>query len=295
MQKIIIGFFNGLALGITQIIPGISGATIAIMMGFYFEFIETINHFTKDIKKNIKFVLPIFIGIFAGLLIFSSIVNFLLINYSFPTMLFFIGLIAGILPHIYSKAKGRDRKLKIKDIVLAAIPFIILLIISFQQESSQTNPAELVENIGIPYIIFLFLAGILSAAALIVPGFSGSFVLLLLGVYHLVIYSISSIRHLLLDLTNFSLILNIVKVLLPFGIGVIIGILSMSRLIEMLLKNYNKILYTLILGLLLGSIFALFREPMIYQSGISQPIIIIGIATFVAGTLAAFFLGKRGF
>ena len=286
-------FINGLALGITQIIPGISGATIAIMMGFYFEFIETINHFTKDLRKNIMFVFPVMTGIIAGLILFSSIVNFLLINYSFPTMLFIIGLIAGIIPHFYSQVKKGSQKIKAQDVILTSLPFIVLLTMSFLKGASVTNPTVLIDNINLPFIIFLFFAGVLASAALIVPGFSGSFVLLLLGVYHLVIYSISSIRHLLLDFSNITLMLNIIKVLLPMGLGIIIGILSMSRLIEELLKKHSKLLYTIILGLLLGSIFTLFREPIVYQSGVSAVIVIIGIVTFSAGAVIAFVLGKK--
>ena len=299
MLSSIRNFINGLAFGITQIIPGLSGATIAIMLGFYFELLEAINCFFKDIRKNLKFLTPIFIGMIAGIIIFSSIVNFLLTNYSFPTMLFFIGLIAGILPHIYARVREdgtsgrRYEKLKIKNIVFIAIPFIILVIASFLQEASVTSPAELVDNIGIPFIIFLFVTGVLAAAALILPGFSGSFVLLLLGVYHLAIYSISSIRHLLLDFSNITLMLNIIKVLLPMGLGVIVGILSMAKLIDKLIKNYNKLLYTIIFGLLLGSIFALFREPIVYQSGVSALAIVIGVVTFVSGAVLAYVLGKK--
>ena len=293
MLKLFRDFINGLAFGITQIIPGLSGATIAIMMGFYFELLEAINHFTKDLRKNLKFALPILLGMVFGLILFSSIVNFLLTNYSFPTMLFFIGLVAGILPHIYTKIRADGQKLKAVDIILIAVPFIILVTVSFMQEARVTAPAELIDNIGIPFIIFLFVAGILAAAALIVPGFSGSFILLLLGIYHLAIYSISSIRHLLLDFTNITLMLNIIKVLLPLGIGVIVGIISMARLIEKLIKNHNKLLYTLILGLLFGSIFALFREPTVYQSGVSTVIVIVGIVTFSSGAVLAYVLGKK--
>jgi len=131
MLKTIRNIFNGLAFGITETIPGVSGGTIAIILGFYFELIETINHFTEDIKKSLRFLLPLVVGMVAGILIFSSIINYLLLHYSFPTMLFFIGLITGIIPHIFSKVKNPSQKLNAKDILLIAVPFLALITISF--------------------------------------------------------------------------------------------------------------------------------------------------------------------
>jgi putative membrane protein len=129
--------------------------------------------------------------------------------------------------------------------------------------------------------------------ALVIPGVSGSFVLLLLGVYPLATHSISSIRFLLADITNTDLLWSIGKVLVPLGIGVIIGGLSMARLIEKLLKNYYRVTYLIILGLLLGSVYALFKEPIVFRSGISAIIILIGFATFLLGCIVSFSLGRK--
>ena len=293
MIKDIRNFLNGLAFGITQIIPGVSGGTIAIILGFYFELIETINHFFKDVRKNLRYMVPLLTGMAAGILIFSSIIDFLLTNYSFPTMLFFIGLIAGVIPHIFFKVREENKKITASDILLVAIPFVILLIISFLKEANVANPKEVIDNINFPFIVFIFFAGIIAAAALILPGMSGSFVLLFLGIYPLAIYSISSIRFLPADFSNFALILNICKVLVPLGIGVIIGALSMARLIEKLLKKYHREVYLAMLGFLSGSVCVLFLEPMVYKSGISVVIILVGVITFVLGCAAAFKIGKK--
>jgi putative membrane protein len=289
--KLVKNFFNGLVLGITQIVPGVSGSTVAIILGFYMELIETINHITKDIRKKMKFLIPILLGIAVGMVLFSSIVDFLLTNYSFPTMLFFIGLIVGIIPHIYSKAmKG---KLKLNSFLLILIPFIVLLATSGLTGISVGSPQEAINNINLPFMIFLFFAGIIGAAALVIPGLSGSFILLLFGIYPLAIYSVSSIRVLLTDITNITLMLNIFKVLIPFGIGVIFGIVSTARLIEKLLKRHSKPTYSVILGLISGSVFVLFRNPMVYASGVSTVIIAIGMATFFSGVVISFVLGKK--
>jgi len=293
MVKKIKDFINGLAFGITQIVPGVSGGTIAIIMGFYYELIEAINHFTEDYRKYLKFILPFLLGTIVGIVTFSSVINYLLINYSFPTMSFFIGLIVGIIPPIYFNVKNPARRFTISEISLVAFPALLLIVISELKVVSVTNPVEIINNIGIPYMFFIFFAGVIAAMALIMPGVSGSFVLLLLGVYPLVTYSLSTIGHLLADITNIQLMMDICKVLVPLGIGVIIGGLSMARLIEKLLKNYYKITYLAILGLLIGSVYALFKEPIVFQSGVSATIIIIGSVAFVLGCIISYKLGKK--
>jgi putative membrane protein len=284
---------NGLAFGITETIPGVSGGTIAIILGFYNELIETINHFTENYKRYLKFLIPILLGAASGILLFSSIINYLLTNHSFPTMLFFIGLITGIIPLIFSKVKEPGQKLKISEILLMLIPFLILIIISELKGISISEPEEAINNVNIPFMIFIFFAGMIAAAALIIPGISGSFILLLLGLYPLIIYSISSIRIFLSDSSNITLLINILKILIPLGIGIIIGGLSMARLIEKLLKNYHKIVYSVILGLLSGSVVVLFKNPIVYKSGISVIIIIIGIITLSLGAVLSHNIGKK--
>ena len=293
MLKAIRNFFNGLAFGITETIPGVSGGTIAIILGFYFELIETINHFTDNIRKRLSFLFPLALGAAAGVLLFSSIINYLLANCSFPTMLFFIGLIAGIIPHIYSKAREGAKGFTLKEVLLIAIPFLFLVTISLLKGVSVTNPEEVIKNIDVSYMVFVFFAGIIAAAALVIPGISGSFVLLLLGIYPVAIYSVSSIRFLLTDLSNTVLMFNICKVLLPLAIGVIIGGLAMVRLIEKLLENYSKVVYSIILGLLLGSVCVLCKDPITYRSGVSVIVVIIGIVTFSMGCVFSYKLGKR--
>ena len=293
MKKTIRDFLCGLAFGITETLPGISGSTIAIILGFYFELISAINHFSGDVKKNLKFLLPLALGLAAGILIFSSVINFLLTGFSFPTMLFFIGLIAGIIPHFFTRVKNKGRKFNPVDFLLVLIPFAALLIISGLRGITADEPEILINAISIQYMIFIFFAGVLAAAALVIPGFSGSFVMLLLGIYPLVIFCISSLRIFLADVSNTSLLLNICRVLGPLAAGVIAGGLCMVALIEKLLKNHSHTVYSVILGLLCGSVFVLFRNPIVYRSGVSALIIAAGVITFAAGSVIAFTLGRK--
>jgi len=289
ITKVIRDFLNGLAFGIIETVPGVSGGTIAIILGFYSELIESLNHFTENAKKYTKFLIPISLGIATGLVIFSSIMTYLLEYVSFPTMTFFIGLTVGIIPLIYVKVKEPKQWFKSKELALILIAFFTVLVMA----NLKPLPVESINHIDAPFMLFIFLAGIVAAIALVVPGISGSFILLLLGIYPLVTYSVSSIGVLLTDITNTSLMLDITKVLVPLALGIIVGGLSMARLIENLLKNHYKTLYSIILGFLLGSVCVLFRES--FQSGPSVLIIIAGVTTFLLGGIISFSLGKKRF
>jgi len=293
MLKYFKNFLNGMALGITETVPGVSAGTIAIIIGVYYDLIEAVNHFRKDPKKHLRLLIPLLIGVAVGAFMFISLMRWLLENYSFPTMIFFIGLVVGIIPVVYKKVKEPGKQFKPLEIVLILTPALLLIVISHLRTVTVTDTVEIIANIDIPFMIFIFFAGILAAAALIIPGISGSFVLLLLGIYPLAIYSVSSIGLLFTNFTDVTLLLNICKVLIPLGLGIIIGGLSMARLIGRLLKNYTKIIYSIILGLLIGSVYALFREPITFQSSISALIIIIGVVLFFLGGLLSFTLGKK--
>ena len=295
MKKLIRNFINGVAFGITETVPGVSAGTIAIILGFYAELIGAVNNFGKEPKKSLKLLVPLLIGAAAGMLTFGSISSYLLHNHSFPTMTFFIGLIMGIIPIIYSKVKPQGRMFNLKEAALILIPVILLFVISNIKNAlgGGENAADAAKNIDGFYMLFIFFSGILAAAALIIPGISGSFVLLLLGVYPIVIDSLASVRLWFADIANGGLFLNILKVLGPLAAGIIIGGLSMARLIEKLLRNHYKTVYLIILGLVAGSVYALFSDPIIYQSGISVPIALTGLPTILAGAAISYTLGKK--
>jgi len=293
MIKIIRNFFNGLAFGAIQTVPSISGGTIAIILGFYFELIRAINHFRKEYRTHLQFLVPLFLGTGVGIILFSSLVNFLLENHSFPTMLFFMGLILGIVPHIFSKIREDGQKLGVREILLLILPLPILLLMATLRGESAADPAEVIANINIPFMLFIFFAGILAAAALVIPGVSGSFLLLLLDIYPLVIFSLASLRMLFTDITNTALMADILKVLGPLGLGIIVGGLSMLRLIERLLEKHRKPVYSVILGLMLASVVVLITEPMVYRSGVSVPVVLAGIATLALGLVTSYNLGKK--
>ena len=279
-------FIHGMIFGIAHVIPGVSGATIAVILGFFETLIDSINNFTKDYKKHLSFLI--------AMLLFASLISYLLENQSFITTMFFVGLIAGSIPLIYSKINNdKDtNKLSAKDIVVILIPFLLLVLMSNLKAPNSVNPEELIKNIDLKYMIFIFIAGILSSSAMIIPGISGSFILLMMGLYPLVVYCASQILHILGDITNITLIIEISKVIVPLGLGCLVGILLISRLISILLEKYNRLTYLIILGLILGSIYVLFNDPITYQSGLNIIIVIFGVFTATIGYFVANKLGK---
>jgi len=288
-------FFNGLVFGVSLIIPGVSGGTLAIVLGFYDQLIEAVNHFTEDFRRYIKFLLPFGLGIVIGIVAFASLIQFLLSHYSFPAMMFFIGLIAGIVPSMYRKAcegMGLGDKHKFSDYLLVLTPIVLLIMMAhFSDSGAAVNPAETV--LDVPFMLFIFVVGIVAAASLLIPGLSGSFILLLAGVYHLATYAVSSMRLLLTDITNVDLILDITRVLGPLGIGVIIGIFATARLIEKLIAHRAKAVFLVVMGLMAGSVYVLLADPILFYSGVNTLIVLIGLFSCAMGAALSYALGKK--
>jgi len=282
-----------MAFGITQIVPGVSGGTVAIILGFYDRLINSINNFRKETKKSLRFLIPLALGIVLGVLMFGSLVSYLLAHFSFPTMLFFIGLIAGIIPLIFEKVRTKGKRLTYRDVLLVVVPAVLLMVISYIKPDGTADPAEMLASVNLPMMFLIFLAGVIAAAALITPGVSGSFVLLMFGIYPLITYTIAQIGPWLAEPSNTALLLDILRVGVPLGVGIIIGGLATARLIGHLLENHQHKVYSIILGLLVGSVYALFNEPMVYQSQMSGWLIAVGVVMLGLGGLISFMLGRK--
>lgn len=292
LKKTIKNLLNGLAFGVTETVPGVSGGTIAIILGFYDELIGAVNNFRKDPRRYLKILIPMLIGVIIGMVAFSSIMYYLLTNHTLPTMTFFIGLIIGIIPIISKKVKPPGKGLKSGQLALIGLPILFLIVIAGLKGAPINDPAEVIDSISFPYMLFILLAGVIAAAALVIPGISGSFVLLLIGIYPLATYSISSIRYLIVEPSG-ELVLDICKVLVPLGIGVVIGGLAMCRLIEGLLERHYETAYSIILGLLIGSVYVLLREQFLTQSTVQAGTIIIAVVTCALGCILSFKLGAK--
>lgn len=257
-----INILKGFIIGIGKIIPGVSGAILAISMGVYDKSIYYINNFKDNKKDSIKYLLPLSIGIIISIIFFSKIISYLLDKYYIITMLLFVGLIIGTIPSI-------TKEINKKDYYLTIISFIIFLSLSLL---GANNNYILKENIT-DKIVFL-LSGVLEAIGTVVPGVSSTALLMTIGTYKIIISSISNI-------TNISNIVINLKIIVPFIIGTIIGLLIVVKIIDYLFKKYHNKVYSIILGLLLSTIVVMMIDTFKYQTSILN--IFIGIILMIIG------------
>lgn len=279
MKEKILLVLKGMIIGIANIIPGVSGGTLMITLGLYEEVIDTISHFFKNFKKNLKFIIPLAIGMVLAILLLSKVISICLEKYPFPTTLFFVGLIIGGIPLLWNKAKAA--KCKWSNWLVFIITFGIVLTFAFLKSGDFVVDLNNLTPIG--YIILLII-GMISAATMVIPGISGSFVLMLLGYYEPIVNTIK-------DLTKFDLLGHNILILAPFGIGVVVGIVLVAKLIEYLLKKYPIKTYYGVLGFVLASLVAIIK-PLI---GISPTLleVVISIILVIIGGIVAYKLGDK--
>ena len=270
---------KGMIIGVANIIPGVSGGTLMIILGLYEDIINTISHFFKNIKKSLKFVVPLGIGMILSILLLSKVISICLDKYPFPTTLFFIGLILGGIPLLWNKSKAAKRN--VSNWVVFGITFLVVITFAFLKSG---NNIISLDNLGLFGYCTLFIIGMISAATMVIPGISGSFVLMLLGYYEPIVNTIK-------DLTNFSLLGHNLLILIPFGLGILVGIILVAKLIEYLLKRYPVKTYYGVLGFVIASIVAIIK-PLI-GINISITDVIISIILVILGGVIAYKLGDK--
>lgn len=287
MKNNIVLFFKGIMIGVSNVIPGVSGGTIALVLGIFDKLVESVNNFYKDLRKYLPFLIPIFLGAGVGILAFSSLIDYTLLNYSFPTCLFFVGLVVGSIPLIFKKAVHKGFRPSL--LLPALLSFAVVILFSLLKSDNATVFSE---EINFSKMVLFFFGGALASMAMVVPGISGSFVMVLLGIYPVVIKAVSDVKLILKNPTDMDLLLRIGSTIIPIGLGLLVGILLISRIIEFLLSKYYSVTYFVILGLIFGSIYGIFADPITYQSGVNTASMIVGLVTFVLGVLLSLFLGN---
>lgn len=237
-----INFVKGFIIGIGKIIPGVSGAMLATIMGVYDKSIFYICNFKSNIKEGIRYLFPIGVGIVLSIILFSKIISMCLNKYYSITMLFFVGLIIGGFPFVINKVKK-------KDYFISVVSFSLFFLISI----FNINNSYVLRNNFIDTIIYFFSGGI-EAIGTIVPGVSGTALLMIVGTYDSIVYSIG-------NLTNF-------KIIFPFIIGIILFILLFVKLVDYLFRKYNDKMYAFILGVLVSStvllVIQVFKDKVIF-------------------------------
>ena len=247
-------FLKSIIIGIANIIPGVSGGTLAVMLNVYDPITEKIgNFFLVDRKTKISYffyLLIVLVGAATGIFLFANIIKYSITNYPKITVTVFTLLILPSIPYI---VKGLDYKKK-KNILAfccgATIMIIFILLgLKYGDKTVGAVTIQLSEGFAATYLIKLFLCGIVAAGAMIIPGISGSLLLMMLGEYYNVVYLISSLAS---SLKEKSFTIFIPLVVLALGVGV--GLVAFSKAINYLLKNHREFTLFFIEGIITFSI-----------------------------------------
>ena len=277
MKENIMLILKGFALGIANVIPGVSGGTIAVILGIYEKLIDILSNLKTKLKENFKYLLFLAIGLILAIGLFSNAVTFCLKNYPFATILFFIGFIIGGMPPLLNKVKS---KIDIKSVICFIIAFTVVMLMAFITPDTMNKSLDI---INIKTLIILFLIGVLGAASMVLPGISGSFVLMLIGYYEPIMNSIS-------EFTKLNNLTHNILILAMFGLGVLFGIIFMAKLIKILLEKYEIPMYMGIIGFVIASAISILVSVIESSYGVLQ--IIIGVILMFIGIIASRMISK---
>lgn len=269
MKKNIILILKGIIIGIAKIIPGVSGAVIALSFGLYDRGLNAITHFFDNLKNNFSFLLSVGSGIVIGIILFSKIISFTLEKYHFLTMSLFIGLIIGGIPSIIKKTN-----LNLSNIVIFFLSFFIIIFLGFTNGTNQ----YILTNTDKDLIIFFF-SGIIEAIATVIPGVSSTALLMLIGTYNLYITTIG-------NLTDIYSILTNLRFLSCFAIGLFLGIIIVSLIMDYLFKKHSSKIFSAVLGIIIATILLLILSNFSTAPKIIE--LIIGIILLVLGITISF-------
>ena len=269
-MKSIINFLKGIVIGIATLVPGVSGGTMAVVLGVYDDLIHSIGSFFENWKKHTLFLLELGLGALLALALFSRILEKAITASPYIMSFLFMGVIIGGLPVLYKKSLSTvSSKRHYLDYVFLFIGFFIVLLMSSEPDAV----VSMATAEGLTGLLFLFVAGVIIAIALILPGISGSFMLLALGLYSVTLNAINEVN---------------IPFLIPLGLGLLLGTLGTTKLIETLLSKFPSKTYMLIIGFVIGSLVGVF--PGIPNN---LTIGILSIAIFTLGFSVMFWIGKK--
>lgn len=283
-MKFVLEMLRGMVIGLANIIPGVSGGTMMVSMGIYDTLIHCITHLFKEFKKSILTLLPYAVGMVLAIGGLSFALKWAFAVYPLPTNTLFIGLILGGLPAILRQVKGK-KKGAVGAVLFVVFFALIIVMQIFQSEHVATITLSFGE------VIKLFMLGAVASATMVIPGVSGSMILKLLGYYEPVVTVaipglISGLAH-----GEWAAVGANVGILLPFGLGIVVGIFAIAKLIEVLLAHWEGQTYCAILGLVTASPVAILMATEMVN--LSWTTLIISLLTFAIGFYIAWRLGGK--
>lgn len=271
-----INILKGFAMGTSDLVPGVSGGTIALLLGIYNQFIASISGiFSRRFWPSFTFLIPIIIGMLLAMGSLSNLFNYLLSQHHIPTMFFFGGLIIGIVPYLF-KISNYKTSFTTKHYMMVIAGIAILIVITLMNNGDKHAGETLTLSTGL--IVKYFIAGMCASSAMLLPGISGSFMLLVFGVYGTVMLAISEVVKL-----NFAGL----PILLAVGFGVLAGFIISSKIIQYFLTHHKLMTFALIIGFVVGSLFAVFP-------GLPTSIVMwfVSLVVFIIGFIVSLTLGR---
>lgn len=271
-----INILKGFAMGTSDLVPGVSGGTIALLLGIYNQFIASISGiFSRRFWPSFTFLIPIIIGMLLAMGSLSNLFNYLLSQHHIPTMFFFGGLIIGIVPYLL-KISNYKTSFTTKHYMMVIAGIAILIVITLMNNGDKHAGETL--TLSTSLIIKYFIAGMCASSAMLLPGISGSFMLLVFGVYGTVMLAISEVVKL-----NFAGL----PILLAVGFGVLAGFIVSSKIIQYFLTHHKLMTFALIIGFVVGSLFAVFP-------GLPTNIVMwfVSLVVFIIGFIVSLTLGR---
>lgn len=276
---------KGVMMGVANIIPGVSGGTMAVSMGIYDKIIHAATHLVSEFKKSMKLLLPIVLGMALGIVVLARILEYMFARIPLQTNLLFIGLIIGGLPAITKKVKGKTIRLGHILVCLLFFGVVAGLAMMGEQEGAAADLSFNIVN-----IVKLFGVGIVASATMVIPGVSGSMMLMLMGYYNPILNEVNDFID---NLVQFNVpgILDGCKVLVPFGIGVVVGIFAIAKIIEIIFEKFPDHAYWAIIGLIVASPVAIFF--MGSMGTITIVSVLTGAVALLLGVFIALKLGEE--
>ncbi len=276
---------KGMFMGVANIIPGVSGGTMAVSMGIYDEIIFAVTHLFSEFRKSIKILLPYLLGMVIGLIGLAQVIEILLEQYNMPTNFAFIGLILGGLQVIVKRLKGK--KVGVGCVLSFCVFFVLIVGLQFFKGQDATSVQLSVEPIQ---LLLVFLVGIIASATMVIPGVSGSMILMILGYYEPILEHINASVEALTK-GDWYVFFSKAAILVPFGIGVVLGIFVIAKVIEVLLRKWEALTFSGILGMVAASPFAIIMSARLPELGVGN--VSVSIITFAIGFSIAYILGRE--
>lgn len=282
-MKLLLDMLRGVVIGLANIIPGVSGGTMMVSMGIYDTLIYCITHLFRQFKKSVLTLLPYGIGMVLAIVVGAFGLKAAFASFPLPTNALFIGLILGSVPMILKQMRGE--KIGVPGAVIFLVMFALVVVLKAIESD---RSVEIVLSVG--EVIKLFFLGCIASATMVIPGVSGSMILKTLGYYEpIVTGAITGLTSALAG-GEWELVMHNVGILLPFGIGVVVGIFAIAKFIEVMLAKWKGYTYCAILGMVAASPVVILMDGSIY-AGADALIIVASVVLLAAGVAVALRLG----